>query len=318
MKSFAICLFVLLSFSFFNICTSVRKQSDNNNMTDGNSSLHDIPTSTNSSSEVKSNVNFSNIPNYNQIYEDRNGNGNGNVIKLTEKNFVVIRGPIDGSNSAKVVNELLSKQRESELYIYLITNGGSVISGMEIVRTLKSLSENKVSIKCIADTALSMGFVIFQYCPVRYVTLTSVLMQHQLSLGVRGPLYQINNYLDFIQSVEDEVDRHQANRIGLAVPEFRSKIAHDWWLFGENIVKNKVADGMINVICDFEPSLITETVQTIFGDVDLTYSSCPLARDPLQISFKDNIPSEDKEKVISLFDSSKYISDRLSVNTKSV
>lgn len=250
--------------------------------------------------------------------EETNTNRNKNsrtLIKLTEKNFVIIRGPIDGPNSAKIINQLLSKQYGNELYIYLITNGGSVISGMEIVQTLKSLSENKVSIKCIADTALSMGFVIFQYCPVRYVTLSSVLMQHQLSLEVSGPINQINTYMSFIRSIEDEVDKYQADRLGKTIPVFRILIAHDWWLFGENSVINKAADQMINVICDFEPKLVNETIQTMFGDIDLVFSSCPLARDPLQITFRDNsISVDEKKKIINMFDSSKYISDRLSRN----
>lgn len=232
------------------------------------------------------------------------------LVKLTEKNFVTIRGPIDGSNSAKIIDQLISKQHENELYIYLITNGGSVINGMEIVQTMKSLSENKVSIKCIADTALSMGFIIFQYCPVRYVTLSSVLMQHQLSLGIKGPINQVNTYMSFIQSIEDEVDRHQSDRLGITVPELRSLIAHDWWLFGENNVKSKVADKMVSVICDFDPKLSTETMQTIFGDIDLTYSTCPLARDPIQISFRNsNITDKNRAKIIGMFDRRKYISD---------
>lgn len=245
-------------------------------------------------------------------FKDENIGDQYNYIKLTENNFVVIRGPIDGFNSAKIINELASKQQEAELYIYLITNGGSVTSGMEIVQTLKSLSESGVSISCIADTALSMGFVIFQYCPVRYVTRASVLMQHQLSLGIRGPINQINTYMSFIQSIEDEIDQHQADRLGKTVKEFRSLITNDWWLFGENNIKNNAADQMVNVICNFQPKHIDETIQTCFGDIVLTYSTCPLARDPLRIVFKNNdITSHEKQKIIAMLDNSNYIPNTL-------
>lgn len=272
--------------------------------------------------QLDENKDKTDLPNFNTripLKDQYNEKSDDKIIKLTEKNFVIIRGSIDGSNSAKIVNQLLSKQHESELYVYLITNGGSVISGMEIVQTLRSLSENKVSIKCIADTALSMGFVIFQYCPVRYVTLTSVLMQHQLSLGIKGPINQLNNYMNFIQSIENEVDQHQANRIGLTISEFKSLTAHDWWLFGENNVKYKVADKMVNVLCEFEPKLVTETIQSIFGDINLIYSSCPLARDPLQISFANpEISKEDKEKIIKSFSNSNHFLDGLFIANISV
>jgi ATP-dependent protease ClpP protease subunit len=235
-----------------------------------------------------------------------------NIIKLTEKNFVVIRGEINEVNSAKVVNQLLSKQRESELYIYLITRGGSVVNGMQIIQALKSLLENKVNVKCIADIALSMGYVIFQYCPVRYVTMATILMQHQLYLGVHGPINQVNNYLTFVKSMEDEMERQQANRIGKTVDEFKSLVAHDWWIFGENNVKLKTADKMTNVLCDFEPRLTYETVRTVFGELELTYSNCPLARDPISISFKNaSTPDHEKKKISEEYKISDYVSSKL-------
>ena len=232
-----------------------------------------------------------------------------NLIKLTQKNFVVIRGGIDGTNSAKIINQLLSKQRgageeNSELYVYISTNGGSVIDGMQIIQTLKSLSENKINVKCIADIALSMGFVIFQYCPVRYVTLSTILMQHQMYLESHGPINQVNNYLSFINSMETEIDSQQATRLGKTVAEFKALIAHDWWLFGENNIKHKTADMLTNVLCDFDPTLmnVNETLQTWFGDIVLTYSSCPMARAPLHIAFKNaSISSEDKQKIIDMY-----------------
>ena len=60
------------------------------------------------------------------------------LVKLSENNFVVIRGPIDGTNSAKTIEQLIAKQNETEVYIYITTNGGSVMSGLEIIRTMQS------------------------------------------------------------------------------------------------------------------------------------------------------------------------------------
>ena len=220
-----------------------------------------------------------------------------NLIKLTDKNVIIVRGPIDDTSSAKIINELTSKQRERELYIYIISNGGSVVSGMEIIRTMQALSNNGANIKCIADTAMSMAFVIFQYCPARYVTLSSVLMQHQLQLGVKGPINHVNSYLSFIKNMESEVDGFQANRLNLTTERFRDLTTSDWWLFGNDIIVNKAADELVDVICDYEPKNIQQTITTFFGDINVTYSSCPLATGPLEISFDRNQSAEVKNKI---------------------
>jgi len=235
------------------------------------------------------------------------------VVKLTNDNFVILRGEINGLNSAKVINQLLKYQPGSQVYLYIISNGGSVTSGMEIVRAINTLVANNVDVKCIADTALSMGFVIFQYCPVRYVTSSSILMQHQISMGIHGPINQVTNYVSFIKTVEDELDTHQATRIGISVDEFHQKTGHDWWLFGKQLINSGAVDSMVDVICDFEIKKIKQSHQTIFGDVTVIYSSCPLARDPLQIKFNHEkyITPDSLNKILSKYDMTKYINNRL-------
>ena len=229
------------------------------------------------------------------------------TIKLTEKNFVVIRGPIDGMSSARVIDQLLRAQHEKELYVYIISPGGSVLNGMEIVRTMRSLSDSGVSIKCVADTALSMGFVIFQYCPVRYVTMSSVLMQHQMNMGIRGPINQVVNYISFIKSIEESVDTFQADRMGKTLDQFHALTGHDWWSFGKNSVTENAADMMVNVMCDFDPQPVEEIYHTPFGDAVVTYSNCPLARSPLKVSFD----GAEEVEVRAMFDPDNYVLERM-------
>lgn len=232
---------------------------------------------------------------------------NKTLVQLTENNFVVIRGPINGENSAKVIDKLISKQNQSEVYIYLTTPGGSVMSGLEIIRTIESLVNRNVTVKCIGDVAISMGFAIFQYCPVRYVTASSILMQHQMSLETKGPINQINTYMEFIESVRDEITEHSANRLGIDVDEFESRIAHDWWLFGKKNIIHNTADNMVVVGCDFTTKQVNETVATIFGNIIVTYSNCPLSRSPLGVSFNNLlIPDDQKNKIMNDLDPAKY------------
>jgi ATP-dependent protease ClpP protease subunit len=216
------------------------------------------------------------------------------LIKLTEDNFITIRGDIDGQSASNTITDIMSK-KSKDLYVYISTNGGSVDAGMQIVQLLKALESSGVRIHCIADVAMSMGFVIFQYCENRYVMPSSILMQHQLSLSSKGSLNNVNSYMDFINSMEQDVDLYQAKKIGITLDEFKAKVAHDWWLFGSNAVKNGVADKLVHVMCDFKHEPVETMVQTFFGDVKLIFSNCPIARDPIKVEFGDDISSEDRE-----------------------
>lgn len=229
-----------------------------------------------------------------------------NIIHLTNNNVVTLRGEINGVTASNFINEIVKYKSNDELYVYIISGGGSVISGMEIVRTINDLTANGVNVKCIANTAMSMAFVIFQNCPERYVTESSVLMQHQMSIGLKGPIRQVITYLNFVTSIENELEAQQSRRIGMAENVFRDKVAHDWWLFGNDIVKNGAADKMVHVICDFIPELKDEVLLTFFGDVTLTFSTCPLARDPVKISFDNSkvnaTQTQVKQHISSMFD----------------
>ena len=156
------------------------------------------------------------------------------------------------------------------------------------------------NIYCIGDVAISMAFVIFQECPVRYIQKSSILMQHQMSFGTEGPIENVKSYVEFINSIKDQAENRQAKRLQISNVLFERKILTDWWLFGENILKNKAADDeIITVSCIKEllQSDYTETHLTLFGNIKIKYSNCPLIRNPLEISF-DNIKNIDNMREI--------------------
>ena len=228
------------------------------------------------------------------------------LIKLTEDNFVVLRGTIDGQSSSKLISELHEK-KSKDLYVYLLTGGGSVSSGMQIIQTLKALEQTGVNINCITNVGLSMGFVITQYCQNRLVMDSSILMQHQASFGVKGPMNNVNSYVEFIHSMINEVDEYQANRMNMTIIDFKEKIRDDWWLIGSEAVKHKAADKLVYVMCDFKNQFYKENFDTLFGTVRVTYSKCPVARDPYKIEFSDYVSQKDKDKFLDEIVMSRYI-----------
>ncbi len=228
------------------------------------------------------------------------------LVKLTEDNFVVLRGTIDGQSSSKLISELLDK-KSKELYVYLITGGGSVTSGMQIIQTLKALEKSGTKINCITNVGLSMGFVITQYCQNRLVMDSSILMQHQASFGVKGPMNNVNSYVEFIRSMINEVDIYQSNRMNLTLHDFKEKTRDDWWLIGSEAVRNNAADKIVYVLCDFKNQFVKEEVETLFGTIKLTYSKCPVARDPTKVQFSGNFTEHEKEKYLDELIMSRYI-----------
>ncbi len=216
------------------------------------------------------------------------------LIELNKFNLITLRGEIDEQTSNEIIHKI-NKFNHNTMYFYISSPGGSVIDGIHIIDQLKTLYFRDIRLICIADFAASMAFTIFQSCPTRYIRSSSILMQHQMSLGTKGNLYNMNNYLDFINSMDTELDKIQADRLGLAIDTFKTRITTDWWIFGSQIINNNAADLIVNVLCN--PNIIdqNETIKKsmLFFDIELTYSLCPLIREPITLNY--NISSDFNE-----------------------
>jgi ATP-dependent Clp protease protease subunit len=226
-------------------------------------------------------------------------NANIKTITLTLDNFVALRGPVTSTSISNLITEMISK-RSDTLYIYLNTNGGSVDAGMKLVNVIQSLQDNNIIICCIADTAISMGFVIFQSCSNRYVTRHASLMQHQMSLSdVEGKIRDLNSYVKFVNSIEDEINQNQADRIGLSIEQFNEKIRDDWWLTAKQSILEKVADEIVNIKCVFENTEHTVTIMTFFGKLDIVYMKCPQVTSYVKILVNGNILTNNLDENIT-------------------
>ena len=136
-----------------------------------------------------------------------------------------------------------------------------------------------------------MAFSIFQSCSNRYVTSTSILMQHQMSVeGIGGPFENIYSYISFMNQLEEANSKLQSERLGMSLKDFKEQTEHDWWLLGSNAVTHNVADSITLAGCD--PDLYQEEtdmqIESFFGTINMTYSLCPLVEGPLSISLSGN------------------------------
>jgi len=223
------------------------------------------------------------------------------TIHLTNDNFVSLRGPVTSQSIAELIANLLDKT-SNERYIYLNTNGGSVDAGMKLINVIKDLENNDIKVNCIADTTISMGFVIFQSCSKRYVLSYSTLMQHQMSLrGINGKLLELNSYMSHINKIENTVNKMQATRINISQTDFENKINNDWWLTTDESLEFNVADELISIKCMFPKEKEIIELSTIFGDIILTYLKCPQISSPIKVELK-LIKQEEKENVFNIIE----------------
>ncbi len=193
------------------------------------------------------------------------------VLKFNTTNNILLKGEINEESSSKFIYDfnLIPNKNKNNTIVYLNTPGGSVQHGMKIVAEVE-----KYNLSCVAESAYSMGFIIFQACKNRYILSHGKLMQHQMAFGIMDQKSRIESYLDFINQLEREIIENQAKRINITSSEFKNKIDNDWWLYGENAIKENCADEIVNVECSETLTRKTETISN--GGYVYTYSKCPL------------------------------------------
>lgn len=212
-----------------------------------------------------------------------------NTINLNTTNLITVKGEITDDLASRFVYEINQREDKSKLYVFIDSNGGSVDAGNQIVEEIQ-----KYNLDCIANRAISMGFIILQSCKLRYLTKYGLLMQHQMSYGINGEKEKIENYVRFVGQISDSLQQMQAEKIGITSDELKRNTLNDWWLFGENAVTNNCVDEVITVSCSSE--LTNSTYTEDVGSYTYTYSKCPLVKKYIdkkkntnKVSFEDYI-----------------------------
>ena len=197
------------------------------------------------------------------------------AVILTPTNHVSIKGRIDNFSASKFISQI-NNLNTSTIHIYIDSPGGDVESGQKIAQYINFKKDTNRTILCIAWEAHSMAFNILQYCTHRYVLKDSKMMQHQMSAhNINGNIENINNYMKITNILYERLIADASKRIGLTPEDYRQKINNDWYLYGEDIVKNNVADAVISSIgCNYK---LTEHDSTeVLSSKLAILSLCPL------------------------------------------
>ena len=112
-------------------------------------------------------------------------------------------------------------------------------------------------------------------------------MQHQITFGLGDSLHKIENYVSYVNQMNNYLTELQSKKIKIDPRLFREKTSNDWWLFGENAVYNNVADKLINVECS--KKLINSNIVGKKIGIPQEYSSDDLPQEIKEIWQKSNI-----------------------------
>lgn len=218
-------------------------------------------------------INFTITNNCSELHHDYK------IINLNSNNTLSIKGEINKKVASNFIYNLYKKTDKKNLFVYLDTNGGSIEDGYTIISEIQ-----KYKLPCIAERAYSMGFTIFQSCKKRYIKPYGKIMQHQISYQIEGEKAKIASYGKYVDQMEKKLFKIQAEKIGISVDNFKSKIYNNWWLFGANAINNNCADELAEIECSDELVMQNYTL-----DQDLytyTYSKCPLISSPIHKTIK--------------------------------
>lgn len=162
------------------------------------------------------------------------------TIELTEANSVSLDGQVDAFSIPVIIDKINNLEKDQELYIYINSQGGSVFAGIELVELLNHTDKK---ITCIARSAISMAFSIFQACPTRLVTPYAILMQHRISGAMQGTPEELKSRAQLGNDLEELLNISDSKRLGITLKEFENLVRYEYWIVGAtNIIKAKAAD----------------------------------------------------------------------------
>lgn len=200
-------------------------------------------------------------------------------IVLTPNNTLTLFGDVNEDMVENVATSLPRIQGNT-IYVNIVSGGGSVQSGKRIIEQLTAAVQSGKQVICIPHMAISMAFVILQSsgCPTRMAVPASVLMQHQPSLVIQGPIRNVQSLFDSVKVELNEIERMQAARLKMTHRQFIDITAFDWWLNSGTIAaQHNAVDSVGTVLCS--TALIkrkkVREVQFFFRTLIIESSECP-------------------------------------------
>lgn len=230
------------------------------------------------------------------------------IVQLEASNTVELMGPITNETIGRVMQRLLQVSRvlPAKTPIYLVINspGGSVFDGLDLIDLADALPQR---IETITLFAASIAFQTVQALGNRMILRQGTLMSHRGKGSVSGQFSgELETRYRMVKRKLDYLDTMASKRMGLSIEEYSRLVKDEYWVHGFDAVAEHAADEEILARCgDSLTGTRIESLNTIFGEVRIEFSKCPLIKTPLEIKL-DKIAPQNLAFVKAALDSLYY------------
>lgn len=225
-------------------------------------------------------------------------------VRLSPENMVLIRGEISAESMSAAAFKLndLSELRGAAnypIYIVLDSPGGSISDGMDFIEFAKTFK----NVNTLTISAASMASAIVEALPGERLMLeTGTIMFHRASAQLGGQLEdgEFEARLAYIKSIVRSMERINAKRMCIKLADYKKKVKDEYWLFGEQAVRAKAVDRLVDVSCTKQliESKTVEEIQTLFFTAKVEFSACPLLKGGKIIHDKEQETQESNNEML--------------------
>lgn len=171
-------------------------------------------------------------------------------IRITDR-VVGINGAINRAKMKSVQSKLLELDDQSHdpVWVRINSTGGSVEAGLILIDTMRGIQSPT---HCVVESkAYSMAGILLTFCDERYVLPHGTVMLHEASYGTAGEDPSNRARIDFLARYLDRLHAEIAERLGLDVETYRSRIRNGWWMLADEAAEAGIVDAVVRNI-DYE------------------------------------------------------------------
>ena len=177
---------------------------------------------------------------------------------------IVFNKEVDSSLIEDVVLHIIKWNQEDKgkapesrkpIYIYLNTNGGDVVSGMNLISLLASTKGKTPVYGVVMACAASMGAYLAMAFHKTYAFSNSVLLLHDGSTGTQGSSRKAKDQMNFYDKLDNRVKKFVLDNTKIT-EEFYEEIAdREYYMFADEAKELGIVDYIIGEDVDLDEIL---------------------------------------------------------------
>lgn len=142
----------------------------------------------------------------------------------------------------------LDVDKRKPILLYVISNGGEVDSGFELIDVIMNSKTPVYTINL--GYQYSMGFLIGLAGHKRYATRNAKFLMHDGSNFVYNSGAKAQDQMEFHKKVEGRIKQYVLSRSKVTEEEYDSKLRVEWYLFADEAKEKGFVDYILGEDCD--------------------------------------------------------------------